>query len=236
VGSDLGDCPGGCECDAASLEATPLHYTRVDSSPVDPAEPLAQNHPYLGLCIDTAQCALAPAYGYDPTSGNGYTEPAFQALLSRLRSVPGDKIFFVEISDVLKPSPPLLLGSAFDEWHRAQGPGYRTGFTWCRCARVIPHIGRGTGKLVKTEEDEGAGRVAEVVKAILQTGFTGEWERQRLERYAVPPLTSWWTAGPLFFECFEVSEQEKPDESIPDELAQASVLSWKRLSEAMVDK
>ncbi|RSH87061.1 hypothetical protein EHS25_003550 [Saitozyma podzolica] len=158
----------------------------------------AVNHPYLGLCIDTAQCALAPAYGYDPTSGNGYTEPAFQALLSRLRS----------------PSPPLLLGSAFDEWHKAQGPGYRTGFTWCRCARVIPHIGRGTGKLVKTKEDEGAGRVAEVVKAILQTGFT----------------------GPLFFECFEVSEQEKPDESIPDELAQASVLSWKRLSEAMVDK
>jgi hypothetical protein len=144
---------------------------------------------------------------------------------------------------VLKPSPPLLLGSAFDEWHKAQGPGYRTGFTWCRCARVIPHIGRGTGKLVKTKEDEGAGRVAEVVKAILQTGFTGEWEGSAgcvhiltVHVVAMTDTDVLVFAGPLFFECFEVSEQEKPDESIPDELAQASVLSWKRLSEAMMDK
>jgi hypothetical protein len=132
-----------------------------------------QNHPNLGLCIDTAQCALAPAYGFDPTSGNGYTEAAFQALIERLRSLPAEVIFFVEISDVLEPSPPLLGGSSFDEWHRAQGPGYRTGFTWCRCARVIPHIGRGTGKDVQRDIDMGAARVAELLKAILETGFTG---------------------------------------------------------------
>jgi hypothetical protein len=186
-----------------------------------------QNHPNLGLCIDTAQCALAPAYGYDPTSGNGYTEIAFQALLSRLRSLPAEKIFFIEISDVLKPNPPLLGGSAFDDWHRAQGPGYRTGFTWCRCARVIPHVGRGTGELVKTEDDKGAARVAELLRAILETGFTGTLFPTLLTHRAKIP-------GPMFYECFEVSEQEKPDRDIPEKLAQAAKLSWARLKEAIV--
>ncbi|OWZ79092.1 hypothetical protein C366_02600 [Cryptococcus neoformans Tu401-1] len=172
----------------------------------------AANHPSLGLCIDTAQCALAPAYGFDPTSGRGFTPVAVQALLERLASVPGDKIFFVEISDVLAPQPALLCGSPFDQWHLDQEPGYRTGFTWCRCARVIPHIGRGTGKLVRGENGLGAGRTAEIVKAILSTGFN----------------------GPMFYECFEVAEQEKPDLSIPDELVQASVLSWDRMSKAIL--
>ncbi|WWC61262.1 uncharacterized protein I303_103843 [Kwoniella dejecticola CBS 10117] len=173
----------------------------------------AANHPNLGLCIDTAQCALAPAYGFDPTSGRGFTEPAVAALLQRLAALPADKIFFVEISDVLRPSPALLCGSPFDQWHLDQGPGYRTGFTWCRCARVIPHIGRGTGKLVQGQDGLGAGRTSEIVKAILSTGFE----------------------GPMLYECFEVSEQEKAETSIPDELVRASVLSWQRMSQAMLD-
>lgn len=38
----------------------------------------------------------------------------------------------------------------------------------------------------------------------------------------------------MFYECFEVAEQEKPDLWIPDELVQASVLSWERMSNVIL--
>lgn len=176
---------------------------------------------------------MAPAYGFDPTSGRGFTPVAVQALLERLASLPRDKIFFVEISDVLAPQPALLCGSPFDQWHLDQGPGYRPGFTWCRCARVIPHIGRGTGKFVEGEQGLGAGRTADIVKAILSTGFNGE-SPHIFFFIDCPGSDIAPCIGPMFYECFEVAEQEKPDLSIPDELVQASVLSWERMSKAIL--
>jgi hypothetical protein len=38
----------------------------------------------------------------------------------------------------------------------------------------------------------------------------------------------------MYFECFEVSEQENAALEVPDELAQAAALSWSRMREAML--
>jgi hypothetical protein len=37
----------------------------------------------------------------------------------------------------------------------------------------------------------------------------------------------------MFYECFEVSEQEKEGKSIPEELAQAAKLSWNRMKDTI---
>lgn len=39
----------------------------------------------------------------------------------------------------------------------------------------------------------------------------------------------------MFYECFEVSEQETADKAIPDELAQAAKVSWERMKKAIIE-
>lgn len=137
----------------------------------------SQGHPNLGLCLDTAHVALSPHYGYNPLTGEGYGEEAFQAALERIRQIPAEKLHYYEISDVLKPEPALLQGSRFDAYHQKeidQGTA-RPIFTWTICGRSLPLVGRGAGEMVESELDMGAARCVEVTKAVFQTGFRGKY-------------------------------------------------------------
>jgi sugar phosphate isomerase/epimerase len=132
-----------------------------------------QNHPNLGLCLDTAHFPLAPAYGWDPVTGKGWTDTQYWAMLQRIRQVPGDKIFYVELSDVLTPIVPLGQGSPFDEWRTKANSPRGDGFVWAICGRPVPLVGRDAGRAVRSEDDMGGARVVESVQAILSTGFRG---------------------------------------------------------------
>ncbi len=131
------------------------------------------DHPNLGLCYDTAHPPLAPRYGWNPTTGEGWTDTQFGEMLDRLRQVPGDKIAYVELSDVLAPAVPLHAGSAFDDWHSAKGHPRGDGFVWAVCGRPVPFVGRDAGRSVKTEADKGGARVLEQLKVLLEIGFKG---------------------------------------------------------------
>jgi hypothetical protein len=135
-------------------------------------EPL-QNHPNLGLCLDVAHFPLAPSYGWDPLTGAGWTESDYEKMIARLRTIPAEKIFYVELSDVLKPVIPLGQGSDFDAWREKNRPARGDTFVWVICGRPVPFVGRNAGKSVKSDNDMGGGRVLESVKAILSTGFKG---------------------------------------------------------------
>ncbi|WWC94360.1 hypothetical protein V866_001202 [Kwoniella sp. B9012] len=111
------------------------------------------NHPNLGLCLDTAQFPLSPDYGYNVQTGEGYTDRQFGEMLQRMSQIPGEKIFYVELSECLKPVVPLGKGSPFDE--------------------PVPFIGRDAGRQVTTEEDYGRARVIDCLKVILASGFNG---------------------------------------------------------------
>lgn len=96
-------------------------------------------------------------------------------MLDRIRKVPGDKIFYVELSDVLKPVTPLWQGSPFDAWGKAANSPRGDSFVWAICGRPVPLIGKDAGRSVKTEDDMGGARVISSLKAILETGFKGEF-------------------------------------------------------------
>jgi hypothetical protein len=109
-------------------------------------------------------------------TGEGYTDAEFAAEVARIRAVPGDKIHFFEISDVVIPRPALLKGSAFDDFHK-NDPNARVLFTWSICGRCLPLVGKNAGDDVKGEDDFGGARAVEVMKAVLDTGFRGELRR-----------------------------------------------------------
>ncbi|WRT69336.1 uncharacterized protein IL334_006320 [Kwoniella shivajii] len=169
------------------------------------------DHPNLGLCLDTAHWPLSPIYGYDPTTGEGFTDQQFKEMLGRLSEIPGEKIFYVELSDVLKPVVPLGKGSPFDEWRvKANSPrGDR--FVWAVCGRPVPFVGRDAGRQVKTQDDMGGARVLECFKTILASGFN----------------------GPVMWECFEALTMEKDDEDIPALYANAMWESRTKLIEGI---
>jgi hypothetical protein len=136
----------------------------------------AQDHPNLGLCLDTAQFPLAREYGWDPVTGSasGWTTEQSTACLERLKTVPAEKIFYVEISDVLAPTVPLGKGSAFDAWRsRTQSPRGDV-FVWAICGRPVPLVGKDAGRSVRSQEDYGGARVVDALSAILSTGYRGE--------------------------------------------------------------
>lgn len=108
----------------------------------------------------------------DPLTGADY--PDFEGVLARIRAVPGDKIHFFEISDVIQPTAaaPLLKGSEYDAYHAAD-PDARALFTWSICGRCLPLVGKNAGDDVRGPEDLGGARAAEIFKAVLDTGFRG---------------------------------------------------------------
>ncbi|KAI5476109.1 hypothetical protein MNV49_000427 [Pseudohyphozyma bogoriensis] len=172
------------------------------------------DHPFVGLCIDTAHVALGPRYGYDPLTGKGYTSPAsdFEATLDRIRALPAEKIFFYEVSDVILPSPALLQGSEFDAYHVAE-KGRHPLFTWSICGRCIPLVGKNAGDDVKSELDMGEARCIEVTKAVFSTGFR----------------------GPCSWEVFEQQYMDTTDPTVPFRYAKAGLVSKKKLFDAIVD-
>jgi len=158
--------------------------TRGGCSDGIPAHGLTmQNHPNLGLCLDTAQFPLAKEYGWDPQTGKGWSEEQYQAMLDRIRQVPGDKIFYVELSDVIAPTTaaPLYAGSRYDNWARTTSSTRNDRFIWAICGRPVPLIGLNAGQGVKVEADMGGARVVETLQAILSTGYKGaSWWRMPL--------------------------------------------------------
>ncbi|WRT68156.1 uncharacterized protein IL334_005131 [Kwoniella shivajii] len=157
------------------------------------------NHPNLGLCLDVAHFPLAPSYGWNPTTGEGWTDDQYREMLDRLAKVPGDKIFYLEISDVLKPVVPLGRGSPFDSWRQINRPPRGDIFCWTICGRPLPFVGKDAGRGVRSQDDMGGGRVLQSVRAVLRTGFK----------------------GPVMWEFFEAVNMEKNDPSIPEVYAQA---------------
>lgn len=98
-------------------------------------------------------------------------------MISRISSLPPEKIFYVELSDVLNPkaTKPLYQGSPFDEFGKNDKSGKNERFIWVRCARPVPLVGPNGGMDKRPEgmEEDGA-RVVETLKAIMSTGWRGE--------------------------------------------------------------
>jgi hypothetical protein len=136
---------------------------------------LLQDHPNLGLCLDVAHFPLAPSYGWNPNTGQGWTDSEYEKMIGRLRTVPAEKIFYVEVSDVLKPIVPLGQGSEFDTWREKNDTSRGDIFVWTICARPVPFVGKNAGRSAMSEDDMGGGRVLESIKAILDTGFKGAY-------------------------------------------------------------
>jgi hypothetical protein len=167
-------------------------------------------------------------------TGEGYSEKAFQAELARIRALPADKIHFYEISDVIKPSPPLLKGSEFDEYHEdqiKQGCA-RPLFSWSICGRCVPLVGKDAGQDVKDPRDLGAARCIEVTRAVFETGFRGE---QFASRHRAPYLTPDLGVfpGPCSWEVFEQQYMARDDPTVPLRYAKAGQLSKERLFAAV---
>ncbi|KIR27124.1 hypothetical protein I309_04068 [Cryptococcus deuterogattii LA55] len=174
------------------------------------------NHPNLGLCLDTAQLALAKSYGWDPFTGQGWDRTSYEAMINRLACLPPEKIFYVELSDVLNPkaTKPLYQGSPFDEFGKNDKSGKNERFIWVRCARPVPLVGPNGGMDKRPEgmEEDGA-RVVETLKTIMSTGWRGY----------------------TFFEVFECLKMEPEDEGLPDRYASACKKSSEMILHAVAD-
>jgi sugar phosphate isomerase/epimerase len=119
----------------------------------------AVDRPNIGLCLDTFQIA-ASEYG-DPTTPHGLIpdkgyqhklEMNFKSTLVTLAlEVPAEKIFALEISDAYKPAAPMK-----EEVVDGSSPRAR----WSNFYRPYPFNG-------------GYLPVAQVVKAVLSTGYRG---------------------------------------------------------------
>lgn len=135
-------------------------------------------------------------------------------MLDRLRQVPGDKIAYVELSDVLAPSVPLHGGSGFDAWHGAKNNARGDRFVWAVCGRPVPMIGRDAGREVNEEADKGAARVKEQLEVLLEIGFK----------------------GPIMYEVFEAPSMERENEDVSATYAEACARGHKLLIESLGGK
>ncbi|KAJ4171433.1 hypothetical protein NW754_013201 [Fusarium falciforme] len=121
----------------------------------------AVDRPNVGLCLDTFQTA-GGEWG-DPTTKSGVLETggvtadqvnmSYDVTLSRLaRTVPPDKIFFLQISDAYLMDPPL--DPDVDE------SGLRPRGRWSHSSRPLPY-------------DGGYLPIARCLEAVMATGFGG---------------------------------------------------------------
>lgn len=113
----------------------------------------------IGLCLDTFQSA-GGEWG-DPTTESGLIEATTaddlsaqygQSLAELASTVPGDKIYFLQISDAYRMSPPLA--------DRPDESGLRPRGQWSHSFRPLPY-------------DGGYLPIAPFVAAVLATGFRG---------------------------------------------------------------
>ena len=127
--------------------------------------------------MDVAQWCQNWEYGWDVTTGKGWEETSYLAMLDRVRQVPAEKIFYVEVSDLVAPDPPLGKGSPFDAWVEENRPDLGPRFSWIWCGRPVPLVGRHAGKIGPEGVDFGA-RVVSSIAALLDTGFSGQLNLQ----------------------------------------------------------
>jgi hypothetical protein len=144
--------------------------------------------------------------------------------VKRIQAVPAEKIFYVELADVVDPAKtkPLGQGSIFDAWRTEHKPARGDRFTWAVCGRPVPLVGRNAGR----EEEIGGARVVEAMQAILSTGFRGA------SCTFGKNVKGLLIAGLFMFEQFEAQFQAEDDADIPDRYAAACAESWTRLVEA----
>ncbi|KAL2174225.1 xylose isomerase-like protein [Thermothelomyces heterothallicus CBS 202.75] len=120
------------------------------------------DRPNIGLCLDTFQTAGAE-WG-DPTTASGRIETGgvtaeelsqrYAASLAELsRTVPADKIYFLQISDAYRLDPPL-------DPTPSSTSGLRPREQWSHEHRPLPY-------------DGGYLPIKECVRAVLATGFSG---------------------------------------------------------------
>lgn len=164
LGAHLEASPRRCTFPLFIINSYDFYGTRLELTTIS-----TQNHPNLGLCLDTAHFPFGPGYGWDVLAPKMWSEEDFQAMLGRLRAIPADRIFYVELSDVVPVTTALGKGSRFDEWRaKANSPRGDT-FVWATCGRCLPEVGSDAGR----GSEKGGARVAEALKAILDTGFNG---------------------------------------------------------------
>ena len=117
------------------------------------------NRPNIGLCLDTFHSA-GGEWG-NPTTKSGLNEDVSRKELNAIwsasleelaRTVPGEKVFILQISDAYKMDPPL----ANDEDAR----GFRPRRQWSKDYRLLPN-------------DGGYLPVNDFFRAVLRTGFRG---------------------------------------------------------------
>jgi hypothetical protein len=108
-------------------------------------------------------------------TGKGYGDIEFEALMARLANVPSEKIFYVELADVITPdkAKPLGRGSEFDDWQNSNPAPRGPAFVWAFCGRPVPLIGRNAGRSVKKGRDMGGARVLEILRVLFNKGFRG---------------------------------------------------------------
>jgi hypothetical protein len=127
------------------------------------------------LCIDTAHLALGAPYGFNPLTGKGYGDSEFSALMGRLAKVPAEKIFYVELADVITPdqAKPLGAGSEFDDWQNNNPAPRGPAFVWAFCGRPVPLVGRNAGRSIENDRHLGGARVLEILEVLFKNGFRG---------------------------------------------------------------
>lgn len=118
----------------------------------------------VGLCLDTFQSAGGE--WADPTTASGLVEGVSETALKTsweeslrelAQSVPGEKIFFLQISDAYRVSPPLAPHPEPND-----DSGLRPRGRWSHDYRPLPYDGGYMGK-----------QCAEFARAVLETGFRG---------------------------------------------------------------
>lgn len=121
----------------------------------------------IGLCLDTFQSAggewadPTTASGLVETDGGGPSESALAeawraSLRDLAREVPGDKIYFLQISDAYRMQPPLADRLEPEDEEQGLRPRGR----WSHDYRPLPY-------------DGGYLPIADFTRAVLETGFRG---------------------------------------------------------------
>jgi hypothetical protein len=125
---------------------------------------------------------LGAPYGFNPLTGKGYDDAQFDSVMERLAAVPAEKLFYVELADVIAPDPskPLGGGSEFDEWQKVNPAPRGPAFVWAFCGRPVPLVGRNAGRDIHEKRDMGGARVLDVLDVLFRNGFRGEFVRVQL--------------------------------------------------------
>jgi hypothetical protein len=119
---------------------------------------------------------LGAPYGFNPLTGEGYDDTQFDYLMGRLSAVPADRIFYVELADVITPDPskPLGKGSEFDEWQKVNRAPRGPAFVWAFCGRPVPLVGKNAGRSIQSKRDLGGARVIDILHVLFNNGFRGK--------------------------------------------------------------